>query len=42
VIVHPGHFYDFGFGPVAVLSLVATNEAFEHGLERLASLLAEG
>ena len=41
VIVHPGHFYDFAFSPVIVVSLIQTHEAFERGLERLESLLAE-
>ena len=40
-IVHPGHFYDFPFGPVIVVSLIQTPEAFERGLKRLESLLAE-
>jgi aspartate/methionine/tyrosine aminotransferase len=41
VIVHPGHFYDFAFGPIVVLSLITTSQAFEQGLERLDGLLAE-
>ena len=41
MIVHPGHFYDFPFGPLIVVSLMQTSEAFKRGLERLEALLAE-
>jgi alanine-synthesizing transaminase len=41
VIVHPGHFYDFNFGPVIVVSLIAQPGAFSRGLEKLESLLGE-
>jgi len=41
VIVHPGHFYDFAFGPIVVVSLIPTSEAFDRGIERLEELLAE-
>jgi hypothetical protein len=40
VIVHPGHFYDFGFGPLAVISLIIPPRDFSLGLERLEALLA--
>ena len=41
VIVHPGHFYDFPFGPLIVVSLIQTSEAFKREPERLEALLAE-
>jgi hypothetical protein len=41
VIVHPGHFYDFGFGPVAVISLIVQPRDFSLGLERLEALLGD-
>jgi aspartate/methionine/tyrosine aminotransferase len=41
VIVHPGHFYDFQFGPVIVLSLIVQPGVFARGLEPLETLLGE-
>jgi aspartate/methionine/tyrosine aminotransferase len=41
VIVHPGHFYDFSFGPVVVVSLIVQPRDFSLGLERLESLLGD-
>ena len=41
VIVHPGRFYDFPFGPLIVVSLIQTSEAFKREPERLEALLAE-
>lgn len=40
VIVHPGHFYDLPFGPVAVVSLIVQPRDFSLGLERLEALCA--
>ncbi|MGH7741428.1 MAG: aminotransferase class I/II-fold pyridoxal phosphate-dependent enzyme [Candidatus Eiseniibacteriota bacterium] len=42
VIAHPGHFYDFSFGPVAVVSLIVDPEIFSQACERLEALLAVG
>ena len=41
VIVHPGHFYDFSFGPVIVVSLIVAHAAFGASCERLESLVAD-
>jgi hypothetical protein len=41
VIVHPGHFYDFSFGPVVVISLIVQPRDFSLGLERLEALLGD-
>ena len=40
MIVHPGHFYEFGFGPIAVVSLIAAPDPFARGLDRLEALLS--
>jgi aspartate/methionine/tyrosine aminotransferase len=40
VLVHPGHFYDFANDGYLVLSLIAPEEEFREGLERVLRLLS--
>jgi aspartate/methionine/tyrosine aminotransferase len=40
VVVHPGHFYDFAFGPIAVVSLIVEPDVLDRGCDRLEDLLA--
>jgi aspartate/methionine/tyrosine aminotransferase len=40
VLVHPGHFYDFSNDGYLVLSLIAPEEEFREGLERVLRLLS--
>ncbi len=35
MLVHPGHFYDFESDGYLVLSLIAAEEEFKEGVERL-------
>jgi alanine-synthesizing transaminase len=39
VLVHPGHFYDFASDGQLVISLIAPDESFRTGVERMAELL---
>jgi alanine-synthesizing transaminase len=40
VLVHPGHFYDFGAEGYLVISLLPPPEVFQEGMRRLLARLA--
>ncbi len=42
VVVHPGHFYDFTEEPLVVVSLIVPPDLFAEGIDRLATLAAQG